>query len=113
MEEEFKDIIKVYIETDNKIKEIAKDTKTLKDSKKECEDQLLEMMKSQGLNEITLKNGAKIKLVRTKSLEPMNKDFIVNALTEEFQDETKATQLFEKLNEKREVTEKECVKKCK
>ena len=57
-------------------------------------------MKTQGLNEVVLKNGAKIKLVKTKSLEPMNKDFIVSALSEELNDEGKAIELFEKINQK-------------
>ena len=112
-ENEIKEIIKQYIETETKIKEFSKDLKELKDVKKSQEESLLDFMKAQGLGEITLKNGSKIKLVKSKSLEPMNKEFIMNALAIELGDESKVAQLFEKINESRAITEKESIKKTK
>jgi len=112
-EEEIKEVIRSYIETESQIKELSKDVKELKDVKKGQEESLLEFMKEQGLGEITLKNGSKIKCVKSKSLEPMNKDFILSALAEELGDESKASLFYEKMNEKRAVTEKECIKKTK
>lgn len=112
-EEEVKEIIRSYIETESNIKEMSKDIKELKDIKRGQEESLMEFMKEQGLGEITLKNGSKIKCVKSKSLEPMNKEFILSALTEELGDESRASVFYEKMNEKRAVTEKECIKKTK
>lgn len=113
-EDEIKEIIKNYIDIETKIKEFSKDIKELKQTKKDQEEYLLEFLKSRNLQEITLKNGSKIKLVKSSVKEPLNKDFLVTALSEEFNlDEAKAVEIYDKIDNKRSVSEKECVKKLK
>ena len=110
--EEYKEMVKSWLDADEKINSFMKALKDLKDEKKQYENYIIEYMEENNNSEITIADG-KLKKTLQKSKAGFNEKVIISALSEITKDEIKAKDITKVISQKRETTEKTFLKKCK
>ena len=106
--EELVSIIKTWINKDNEIKNLQTQLRNKKKETKLLTDNLIEIMKTNELNCIDIKNGKLIhKTSRTKK--PINKQSLMNILNNYFNDNEKANQMSNYIFENRELVTKDYI----
>jgi len=111
--QQYKDMIKSWVEADEKINSLLKALKDLKDEKKQYENYLIEYMEEHNnISEINIIDG-KIKKSMIKSKGAFNEKVILSGLSEITKDVTKAKDITKVISQKRETKEKTFLKKCK
>tara|TARA_B100000886_G_C20383226_1_gene474856 strand:- start:956 stop:1306 length:351 start_codon:yes stop_codon:yes gene_type:complete len=106
--EELVSIIKTWINKDNEIKNLQTQLRNKKKETKLLTDNLIEIMKTNELNCIDIKNGKLIhKTSRTKK--PINKQSLMNILNNYFNDNEKANQMSSYIFENRELVTKDYI----
>ena len=109
--EEIKNMIKSWVEADEKIDALNKALKDLKDEKKQYENFIIDYMEENHNIEVASPNG-KIKKAVSKSKSGFNEKIIIVGLTEITKgDETKAKDITKIISQKREMKEKTYLKK--
>ena len=84
--ESLKKNIADYIEIDDQIKELNDSLKQLRNQKKDKEADIISFMEHSGIDQINVGDG-KIKMCKTKKMEPLNKDTIYKKLISEMSEE--------------------------
>jgi hypothetical protein len=110
--DEYKEMIKSWLDADEKINSFTKALKDLKDEKKQYENYIIEYMEENNNSEITITDG-KLKKTLQKSKAGFNEKVIISALSEITKDEIKAKDITKVISQKRETKEKTFLKKCK
>ena len=110
--EEYKEMVKSWLDADEKINSFMKALKDLKDEKKQYENYIIEYMEENNNSEITIADG-KLKKTLQKSKAGFNEKVIISALSEITKDEIKAKDITKVISQKRETKEKTFLKKCK
>jgi len=111
--EQYKDMIKSWLDADEKINSLTKALKDLKDEKKQHENYLIEYMEDHNnILEISIADG-KIKKSVLKSKGAFNEKVIHAGLAEITKDMIKAKDITKVISQKREIKEKTFLKKCK
>lgn len=111
--EQYKDMIKSWLDADEKINSLTKALKELKDEKKQHENYLIEYMEEHNnILEISIADG-KIKKSIIKSKGAFNEKVIHAGLAEITKDMIKAKDITKVISQKREIKEKTFLKKCK
>jgi hypothetical protein len=111
--EQYKEMIKSWLDADEKINSFMKALKDLKDEKKQYENYLIEYMEEHNnILEISTADG-KIRKSVLKSKGAFNEKVINAGLAEITKDVTKAKDITKVISQKREVKEKTFLKKCK
>jgi len=110
--DEYKEMVKSWLDADEKINSFMKALKDLKDEKKQYENYIIEYMDENNNSEITITEG-KLKKTLQKSKAGFNEKVIISALSEITKDEIKAKDITKVISQKRETKEKTFLKKCK
>jgi hypothetical protein len=110
--DEYKEMVKSWLDADEKINSFMKSLKDLKDEKKQYENYIIEYMDENNNSEITITEG-KLKKTLQKSKAGFNEKVIISALSEITKDEIKAKDITKVISQKRETKEKTFLKKCK
>jgi len=109
--DEIKEMIKSWLEADEKIDALNKQLKDLKDEKKQYENFIIDYMEENHNVEVS-GAGGKIKKAVQKSRAGFNEKIIITGLTEITKgDETKAKDITKIISQKREMKEKTYLKK--
>jgi DNA primase catalytic subunit len=98
--EELVTIIKQWINNDNEVKQLQSQLRNKKKENKQLTDNLINVMKSNELECIDIKNG---KLVHktSKTKKPINKQSLISILNTYFKDDTKAAEISQYVFENR------------
>ena len=107
---EFVDTVKKYIEIDDKLKYIKKQSKVLTGDKKEHENFILNYLQSIEENVIDIPDG-KLKRNISKTQAPLKKELIQKALIEILGDSNKATLISDQIINSRPIIEKITLKR--
>ena len=107
---EFVDTVKKYIEIDDKLKYIKKQSKVLSGDKKEHENYILNYLESIEENIIDIPDG-KLKRNISKTQTPLNKEYIQKSLVEIVGDTNKASLLTDKILNSRPMKERVTLKR--
>ena len=107
---EFVDTVKKYIEIDDKLKYIKKQSKVLNGDKKEHENFILNYLQSIDENVIDIPDG-KLKRNISKTQAPLKKELIQKALIEILGDSNKATLISDQIINSRPMIEKITLKR--
>ena len=111
--DEIKEMIKSWLEADEKIDALNKQLKDLKDEKKQYENFIIDYMEENHNVEVS-GAGGKIRKAVQKSRAGFNEKVIITGLTEITKgDETKAKDITKIISQKREMKEKTYLKKAK
>lgn len=109
---QYKEMVKSWLETDEKISKLTTTLKELKDEKKQYENYIIDYMEENHNVEVSVPEG-KIKKAMLKSKGGFNEKVIITGLAEITKDETKAKDITKVISQKRENKEKIYLKKCK
>ena len=109
---QYKEMVKSWLETDEKISKLMTTLKELKDEKKQYENYIIDYMEENHNVEVSIPEG-KIKKAMLKSKGGFNEKVIITGLAEITKDETKAKDITKVISQKRENKEKIYLKKCK
>ena len=109
---QYKEMVKSWIETDDKINKLMTTLRELKDEKKQYENYIIDYMDENHNIEVSIPEG-KIKKTMLKSKGGFNEKVIITGLSEITKDETKAKDITKVISQKRENKEKIYLKKCK
>ena len=110
---QYKEMVKSWLETDEKISKLMTTLKELKDEKKQYENYIIDYMEENHNIEVASPNG-KIRKSVSKSKTGFNEKIIITGLTEITKgDETKAKDITKIISQKREIKEKTFLKKAK
>jgi hypothetical protein len=109
---QYKEMVKSWLETDEKISKLMTTLKELKDEKKQYENYIIDYMDENHNIEVSVPEG-KIKKAMLKSKGGFNEKVIITGLAEITKDETKAKDITKVISQKRENKEKIYLKKCK
>jgi hypothetical protein len=109
---QYKEMVKSWLETDEKISKLMTTLKELKDEKKQYENYIIDYMEENHNVEVSVPEG-KIKKAMLKSKGGFNEKVIITGLAEITKDETKAKDITKVISQKRENKEKIYLKKCK
>lgn len=93
-EDEFKAVIKNYIEQNKIVKAKTKEIQVLKKNKLELENSIKEYMIQQEIPQVNV-GITSITLSTKKKSKPVNKDFLIEKLSEKLQDSIKSVELIE------------------
>jgi len=107
---EFVETVKKYIEIDDKLKYIKKQSKVLNGDKKEHENYILNYLQSIDENVIDIPDG-KLKRNISKTQAPLKKELIQKALIEIIGDSNKATLITDQIINSRPMLEKITLKR--
>ena len=107
---EFVDTVKKYIEIDDKLKYIKKQSKVLNGDKKEHENFILNYLQSIDENVIDIPDG-KLKRNISKTQAPLKKELIQKALIDILGDSNKATLISDQIIKSRPMIEKITLKR--
>lgn len=111
--DEIKEMIKSWLDADEKIDALNKQLKDLKDEKKQYENFIIDYMEENHNVEVS-GAGGKIRKAVQKSRAGFNEKVIITGLTEITKgDETKAKDITKIISQKREMKEKTYLKKAK
>jgi hypothetical protein len=111
--EEIKNMIKSWVEADEKIDALNKALKDLKDEKKQYENFIIDYMEENHNIEVS-SGGSRIKKAVQKTRAGFNEKVIIVGLTEITKgDESKAKDITKIISQKREMKEKTYLKKAK
>lgn len=110
LKDEIVDLVKKYIETDNKLLDIQRDARDLRKTKKEINDQLVEIMKNNDIDCFDVKDG-KLQYAQTKTRGSINKKYLLTVLSKYFDNNNKAEDITEYILENREEKIKESIKR--
>jgi hypothetical protein len=102
--------IKSWIETDNDMRKLQKDMKTLRDNKKMLTDALVNVMKSNEIDVFDINDG-KLVYSKTKVKAPINKTSLFAALLQHYNDEEAAKKLSEFIMDSRQEKIKESIRR--
>lgn len=109
---QYKEMVKSWLEADEKISKLNITLKELKDEKKQYENYIIDYMEENHNVEVSIPEG-KIKKAMLKSKGGFNEKIIITGLAEITKDETKAKDITKVISQKRENKEKTFLKKCK
>jgi predicted nucleic acid-binding Zn-ribbon protein len=102
--------IKTWIDTDNEMRKLQKDMKTLRDNKKTLTDALVNVMKSNEIDVFDINDG-KLVYAKTKVKAPINKTSLFAALMQHYQDEDVAKKLSVFIMDSRQEKVKESIRR--
>jgi len=108
----YKGMVKSWLETDTKINKLMTTLKELKDEKKQYENYIIDYMEENHNVEVSVPEG-KLKKAVIKSKGGFNEKVILTGLSEITKDETKAKDITKVISQKRENKEKVFLRKCK
>jgi hypothetical protein len=81
--DEFKNSTKEFVELNNTIKGLEVQLKELRSKKKECSEKMVYFVKNNSLQDTEFKvNNQKIKYAQTRTLQPVNRDYLFQRITE-------------------------------
>jgi hypothetical protein len=103
--EKFKSTIKEWVSIDDQIRDLQKQIKLFKQSKKEKEDFILNYLTDINENQIQISNGKLIKNV-SKTRAPLKNEMITDTLVEVLKDDKEALKITEMIMLKRPMTER-------
>lgn len=107
----FKNVIRQYLIVEKRIKEAQEVAKALRAEKTAMENEIKSAMNQLQIRDLTISGTDTISLATKTMTKPLNKENILETLTEVFDgDAEKATAVFEAMNERREKVETEAVK---
>ena len=102
--------IKSWIDSDNDIRDLQKELKTLRENKKTLTDALVNVMKSNEIDVFDINDG-KLVYAKTKVKAPINKTSLFAALMQHYQDEDAAKKLSEFILDSRQEKVKESIRR--
>jgi hypothetical protein len=102
--------IKSWIETDNDMRNLQKEMKTLRDNKKTLTDALVNVMKSNEIDVFDINDG-KLVYAKTKVKAPINKTSLFTALMQHYNDEDAAKKLSDFILDSRQEKVKESIRR--
>jgi Fe-S cluster biogenesis protein NfuA len=102
---EIQSAVKQWVELDNKLKELNDQTKSIREAKKQHEENILEFITENSSNDITpiikISDG-RLKYVETKQTSPLTLKFIEQCLSEKIANANTVAQLMQYIKSKRE-----------
>lgn len=108
----FEQVVRDYINIDNKLKSAREAIKILNDEKNKCCKIIKEYIKNNSLQNRPIHiTGGQLKFATTKKQTPVNKNFIFERLTLYFKSEEKAQEIIEFIYAGRETTESETIRR--
>lgn len=107
--EEFRQVVKSYIDLNDQLQEMAKQNKGLRKQKAELADVIVLYMKKNDIGECSLQDG-KLILGQSKRLEPLKKQQIIDELTKAVGD-SKAEDIMLGIFGNRAVSNKDTLKR--
>lgn len=107
--EEFKNLIKEYVDVDDKIKGVSAAMKKIKGEKEVLSQKILKYMKTKGIGQLNLPDGSKLEFKQTKIRAVLTKKDIFQNLKAYFNNDEKADKLIDYINDpnNREFVERE------
>jgi hypothetical protein len=111
--EEFKDVMKRYAEIESELERGGKTLSGLRKTRNELATYLLEYMQHHDLQVVNIGSEHQIRRVKTKSVEGLKRDAILEEFNKIIGDGERAERAVEKLMGNRHVIEKEVLKKSK
>ena len=108
---EFRDAVKAYIDMHDQLTEASRSLRDIRKKKKELADVIVEYMRKNDIDGINVKDG-KLLRKQTKRLEPLKKEHIMAELTKAV-GETKADDILVNIFSKRNVTNKDTLRRTK
>lgn len=108
---EFRDAVKAYIDMHDQLTEASKSLRDIRKKKKELADVIVEYMRKNDIDGINVKDG-KLLRKQTKRLEPLKKEHIMAELAKAV-GETKADDILVNIYSKRNVTNKDTLRRTK
>ena len=109
---EYYQMVKSWIETEDKINTLMKSLKDLRDEKKQFENFIIEYMEEHDVSDVTITEG-RIRKNVLKTKGGFNEKVILEGLAEITKDDTKAKDITKVIAQKRETKEKKYLKKVK
>ena len=109
---EYNQMVKSWIETEDKINTLMKSLKDLRDEKKQFENFIIDYMEEHDVSDVTITEG-RIKKNVLKTKGGFNEKVILEGLAEITKDDTKAKDITKVIAQKRETKEKKYLKKVK
>lgn len=107
--EEFATIVQKFIDIDDQLKSVGSQVKDMKTNKQTLEKRIMEHMESNDIPETSIKSD-KIKLLKTKSSSPFNKNIVLESAVELF-GQGEADRLLAHIENKKEFIEKNKIKR--
>jgi len=98
--QEFKDRVKDYVKTDDKIRELQQEIKKLNAKKKTAESDILKHLERLGENNINI-TGGKLRINQYESKDSLKETIIKEAITEKIKDPVVMETIIKTINEKR------------
>lgn len=102
---EFKNNVKEWLHIDDDIATLQNAIKERKNKKNELTPKIMDFMGRFQINDLNTKQG-KLKYVKTSSIKPLNKDYLISRLGDYFKDFEKGQKAFQFINNNRDKTEK-------
>jgi len=101
--EEFKELIKTYIEDDDKIRDLRASVKKITNKQKKLSDEIIVHLERMGRNNLNLggKSGGKLIINKYTSKGTLNKDLIEETLEEQFKDPKITESILNKIEDKK------------
>ena len=99
-QEDFEDKVKLYVKTDDQIRELQKQIKELNTSKKNTEEGILKHLERLGENNINI-TGGKLRINKYESKEGFKEVLVKEVITEKIKDPKIVETILEKISEKR------------
>lgn len=112
--QEFEEQVKKYVLIDNKIKSAQEAIRALKKEKDKASENILIYVKTHELEDEPIGiTGGQLKYFVSKSVVPMNREYIQHRLEQYFKSKSKAKEIVEFLYSDRESKQKETIKRVK
>jgi len=111
MDNEFVQIVVKWLKADDKIKELSKQVKELKEEKKQYEEYILGEMKSSNQEILNMSSGGSIRRSISKTKGSLKQEYIKQILTEYTKDNNEANLITESLMNNRPITERTYLKR--
>ena len=81
--DDFKSATKEFADLNNMIKQLENKLKELRSKKKDCSEKMVSFVKNNNLEDTEFKvNNQKIKYAHTRTLQPINKEYMYQRITE-------------------------------
>lgn len=108
----FQENIQLWVSLDNKLKKINEQGRTIRQEKNELSENILSYVKSNNLENATIKiSDGKLRFGTTKLSTPLTYKYVQECLSDYIKDEEKVEEIITYMKNKREIKESEEIKR--
>jgi hypothetical protein len=110
--DDFKNLIRMYVELDDQIREARAAMTIIQQKKLLFEQRIMQYMEMNGLHDKAIKlNNGKIRYATARSTAPITKQYVYERMIQYFQNPQQANDLLTLIFENRESTERKCIRR--